>query len=271
MLRISLAPTGHSSPWRFFLSVAVLASGYMIYFVASEGHLRRGIGSALATLALASVVAVFPPFVIALALWLLYNVLYAKRLITQLVPYALASVVLYALIFPMPVARFIGAEDLADAPAGFAYLIFAVTYSAWASKAPLKTGMFKFATMLLSLPMLGVLLASVEARGRQVPVWTAASSDHRRARAARRTRERANVRDDVNAIAFMRAMPEVAREVHAADVIDVLPVEIATTGPHALTIDSMLSPASARSGSASIAHASAGNTVQDVTFSVRPR
>lgn len=203
-LRIRLAPTAHSDPLTFFLTVALISAGYMSYFIISEGHLSGIIASALISLALAAFAAVFPPFLIVLGVWVLYNLMQTGQLLKQLVPYALASFVLYALVFPVPTARFLGSPDLAGAPAGIAYLLFAVIYSARASRDPLKLGLFRLSTMLVSVPLIVLLIASIEAGLRNLFSQSTSFVD-RRIKVAQPVR--AHVRGGVDVAAYVRARP----------------------------------------------------------------
>lgn len=203
-LRIKLAPTAYSDPLTFFLAIALISIAYMAYYIVSEGHLSGIISSALVSLALAAVAAVFPPFLILLGLWVLYNLMQTGQLLKQLIPYALASVVLYALVFPVPTARFLGSSDLAGAPAGIAYLLFAVIYSARASRDRLKLGLFKLSTMLVSIPLIVLLIASIEAGLRNLFSQSTSFVD-RQMKVAQPVR--AHVRGGVDVNAYVRARP----------------------------------------------------------------
>jgi hypothetical protein len=163
LLRLLIAPGGESHAgdggmWTWFGCVAFAAVGYMVYYAASEGHLRNLTGGVLVYLAIAAVVAACPPFLLLLAFWSITGLIKRRR---ALLMHALASIALFVLVFPMPLARLAGMPELAGAPAGIAYVMFALAYSAIASRRPLKVGMFRFATMLLAVPLISSFVALV--------------------------------------------------------------------------------------------------------------
>ncbi|WP_250515842.1 hypothetical protein [Caballeronia sp. INDeC2] len=158
MLRLAVAPDGQGGITAFAASVATLAAGYMVYYASSEGYLRNLISGVAVYLALAAVVAACPPFVLVLAFWSVTSLVKQRR---ALLVHAISSIALFVLIFPMPFAQRIGMPELAGAPAGIAYTGFAIAWSAWASRSPLKLGLFKFATMLLAVPLIASFVALV--------------------------------------------------------------------------------------------------------------
>ena len=158
MLRLFVSPDGQRGMFAFVASVAAIAAGYMVYYVSSEGYLRNLMSGVVVYLALAAVVAACPPFVLALAFWSVTGLLKQRR---ALLAHAMSSIVLFVLIFPMPLAQRIGMPELAGAPAGIAYVGFALAWSAWASRSPLKLGLFKLATMLLAVPLIASFVALV--------------------------------------------------------------------------------------------------------------
>ncbi|WP_235023460.1 hypothetical protein [Caballeronia glebae] len=158
MLRLVVSPDGRGGITVFFACVAAVAAAYMVYYASSEGYLRNLMSGVVVYLALAAVVAACPPFVLVLAFWSITGVLKRRR---TLLVHAMSSVALLVLIFPMPFAERIGMPELAGAPAGIAYIGFALGWSAWASRSPLKLGLFKFATMLLAVPLIASFVALV--------------------------------------------------------------------------------------------------------------
>jgi hypothetical protein len=159
LLRLLIAPNGENGMLAWLGCVAFAAAGYMVYYSASEGHLRNLTGGVIVYLAFAAVVAACPPFLLLLAFWTLAGLIRQRR--RTLLRHALVSIALFTLVFPMPLARLIGMPELAGAPAGMAYVLFALGYSAWASRSPLKIGLFKFSTMLLSVPLIASFIALV--------------------------------------------------------------------------------------------------------------
>jgi hypothetical protein len=159
LLRLLIAPGAENGMTAWLGCVAFAAAGYMIYYAASEGHLRNLTGGVIVYLAFAAVVAACPPFLLLLAFWTLAGLIRQRR--RTLLTHALVSIALFMLIFPMPFARLIHMPELAGAPAGIAYVLFALGYSAWASRSPLKIGLFKFSTMLVSVPLIASFVALV--------------------------------------------------------------------------------------------------------------
>ncbi|WP_245932908.1 hypothetical protein [Caballeronia novacaledonica] len=158
MLRLAVSPAGEGGIIAFVACVAAMAAGYMVFYASSEGYLRNLMSGVVVYLALAAVVAACPPFVLVLAFWSVTGLLKQRR---ALLVHAMSSIVLLVLIFPMPLAQRIGMPELAGAPAGVAYMGFAIAWSAWASQSPLKLGLFKFATMLLAVPLIASFVALV--------------------------------------------------------------------------------------------------------------
>ncbi len=157
-LRLVVSPDGRGGVTAFVACVAATAAGYMVYYASSEGYLRNLMSGVVVYLALAAVVAACPPFVLVLAFWSIAGLLKQRR---ALLVHAMSSIALLVLIFPMPFAERIGMPELAGAPAGVAYIGFALAWSAWASRSPLKLGLFKFATMLLAVPLIASFVALV--------------------------------------------------------------------------------------------------------------
>jgi hypothetical protein len=158
MLRLAISPNGDSGMLAWCVSVASLAAGYLVWYAATEGHLRNLMGGVLIYLAIAAVTVACPPFVLLLVFWSIAG-LFSKR--RALLLHALASIALFVLVFPAPVAKLVGMPELAGTPAGIGYVAFALAYSALASRRPLKLGLFKFATMLLAVPLIGSFIALV--------------------------------------------------------------------------------------------------------------
>ncbi|AQH04195.1 hypothetical protein A9R05_35215 (plasmid) [Burkholderia sp. KK1] len=188
LLRLLVAPDGQGGMMAFVACVAALAAGYMVWYASSEGYLRNLMTGAVVYLALAAVVAACPLFLIVLAGWSVASLVKARR---ALLLHAMSSIALLVLIFPMPLAQRIGMPELAGAPAAIAYAVFALAWSAWASRSPLKFGLFKFATMLLAAPLVASFVALVGGgmlgrpeprvrntitRARKTPQWTEASA-----------------------------------------------------------------------------------------------
>jgi hypothetical protein len=158
LLRLAVSPDGQGGATAFVACVAAFAAGYMVYYASSEGYLRNLMSGVVVYLALAAVVAACPPFVLVLAFWSITGLLKQRR---ALLVHAVSSTALFVLIFPMPLAQRLGMPGLAGAPAGIAYMGFAIAWSAWASRSPLKLGLFKFATMLLAVPLIVSFVALV--------------------------------------------------------------------------------------------------------------
>lgn len=188
LLRLLVAPDGQGGMIAFVACVAALAAGYMVWYASSEGYLRNLMTGAVVYLALAAVVAACPLFLIVLAGWSIASLVKARR---ALLLHAMSSIALLVLIFPMPLAQRIGMPELAGAPAAIAYAGFALAWSAWASRSPLKFGLFKFATMLLAAPLVASFVALVGGgmlgrpeprvrntitRARKTPQWTEPSA-----------------------------------------------------------------------------------------------
>ncbi|BAN27684.1 hypothetical protein [Caballeronia insecticola] len=158
VLRLVVSPDGQSGMTTYLACVAAPAAGYMVYYASSAGYLRNLMSGVVVYLALGAVVAACPPFVLLLAFWTLTGLVKQRR---ALLLYALASIALFVLIFPMPFAQRIGMPELAGAPAAIAYLGFAIAWSVWASRSPLRLGLFKSSTMLLAVPLIASFVALV--------------------------------------------------------------------------------------------------------------
>ncbi|SAK49561.1 hypothetical protein AWB80_01363 [Caballeronia pedi] len=158
LLRLVVAPDGLGGMTAFIACVAAFAAAYMVWYASSEGYLRNLMSGVVVYLALAAVVAACPPFVLVLAFWSITGLLKRRR---ALLVHAMSSIALFVLIFPTPFAQRVGVPELAGAPAGIAYGCFAIAWSAWASRSPLKLGLFKFATMLLAVPLIASFVALV--------------------------------------------------------------------------------------------------------------
>ncbi|BCQ27450.1 hypothetical protein NK8_56390 (plasmid) [Caballeronia sp. NK8] len=157
-LRLVVSPDGRSGMAAFIACVASFAAAYMVWYASSEGYLRNLLSGVVVYLALAAVVAACPPFVLVLAFWSITGLVRRRRV---LLVHAMSSVAVFVLIFPMPFAQRVGVPELAGAPAAIAYVCFAIAWSAWASRSPLKLGLFKFATMLLAVPLIASFVALV--------------------------------------------------------------------------------------------------------------
>jgi hypothetical protein len=158
LLRLAISPNGESGMLTWLGCVALLAVGYMVWYAASEGYLRNLGAGVIVWLAIAAVVAACPPFALLLVFWSVTGLIRQRR---ALLMHAFASIALFVLVFPMPFARLAGMPELAGAPAGLAYCVFALTYAALASRNPLKLGLFKFSTMLVSVPLIASFVALV--------------------------------------------------------------------------------------------------------------
>ena len=158
MLRLIVSPDGENGMAAYVAWVAAFAAGYMVWYGSSEGYLRNLMSGVAAYLALAAVVAACPPFVLVLAFWTITGLLKRRR---ALLAHAISGLALFVLIFPTPLAQHIGMPELAGAPAGIAYTGFAIAWSAWAARSPMKLGMFKFATMLFAVPLIASFVALV--------------------------------------------------------------------------------------------------------------
>lgn len=158
LLRLVVAPDGQSGMLAYCLCVGAGAAAYLVWYASSAGYSRNLLAGVLVYLTLVIVVAACPPFVLVLAFWSLSGLVKRRR---ALLVHALASVALFMLVFPLPFAQFVGAPELAGAPAGIAYVGFATGWSAWAARSPLRLGLFKFATMLLAVPLVASFVALV--------------------------------------------------------------------------------------------------------------
>ncbi|MDR5816839.1 MULTISPECIES: hypothetical protein [unclassified Caballeronia] len=158
LLRLVVAPDGQSGMVAYFACVGAAAAAYLVWYASSAGYSRNLLAGVLVYLTLAIVVAACPPFVLVLAFWSLSGLARRRR---ALLVHALASVALFVLVFPLPFAQWVGAPELAGAPAGLAYVVFATGWSAWAARSPLRLGLFKFATMLLAVPLVASFVALV--------------------------------------------------------------------------------------------------------------
>lgn len=158
LLRLVVAPDGQGGMAAYFVCVGAAAAAYLVWYASSAGYSRNLLAGVLVYLTLAIVVAACPPFVLVLAFWSLSGLVRRRR---ALLMHALASVALFVLVFPLPFAQFLGAPELAGAPAGIAYVGFAIGWSAWAARSPLRLGLFKFATMLLAVPLVASFVALV--------------------------------------------------------------------------------------------------------------
>jgi hypothetical protein len=186
LLRLAVSPDGQGGMTPFVACVAALAAGYMVWYASSEGYLRNLMSGVVVYLALAAVVAACPALVLVLAVWSVTRLVRQGR---ALLGHAASGIALFVLIFPMPFAQRIGMPELAGAPAGIAYAAFALAWSARASRSPLKAGLFRFATMLLAVPLIvsgvalvgGGMLGRPERRvrnsmmrARKAPTWEGA-------------------------------------------------------------------------------------------------
>ncbi|MHA7678598.1 hypothetical protein [Cupriavidus sp. PET2-C1] len=161
MLRDGLVPHSYDEPVLFFLTVGAAATLYMLYYIVSEGHWAEIAGSIVISLVLAVAAALFPPLGILVVLWVLFNIAKTLASIVQIIPLAIASVLLYVLLFPAPVLRAVGLQGFLGQPVLIAYAAFSILYAAKAARYPMKLGLFKLSVMLLSVPLLALLIASI--------------------------------------------------------------------------------------------------------------
>ncbi|SAL29457.1 hypothetical protein AWB74_01305 [Caballeronia arvi] len=183
VVSLVVSPDGQGGMTAFIACVAALAAGYMVWYATSEGYLRNLMSGVVVYLALAAVVAACPALVLVLAVWSILRLVKEGR---ALLVHAISGIALFVLIFPMPFAQRIGMPELAGAPAAIAYTAFALAWSVRASRSPLKAGLFRFATMLLAVPLIASCVALVGGgmlgrperrvrnsmmRARKAPMW----------------------------------------------------------------------------------------------------
>lgn len=142
---------------------------FFIYYLASEGHLASILGGIVVSVILMAIAAAIPVIGwIILICWILYNIARAFKSIQNLLPDALLSVALYASLF-IPVIYQLDHYDNSNTwltiGCGIVYFIAAVGCTARISDrsdTP-KHSLFLFSVMLLSVPMIVLLFASIAA------------------------------------------------------------------------------------------------------------
>lgn len=142
---------------------------FFIYYLASEGHLAGIVGGVVVSVILMTIAAAIPILGwIVLLCWILYNITRAYKSIQNLLPDALLSAALYASLF-IPViyqlAHYNDSNTWLTIGCGVVYFFAAVACTARISErsdTP-KHSLFLFSVMLLSVPMIVLLLASIVA------------------------------------------------------------------------------------------------------------
>lgn len=142
---------------------------FFIYYLASEGHLAGILGGIVVSVILMAIAAAIPVIGwIILICWILYNIARAFESIKNLLPDALLSAALYASLL-IPVIYQFNHYDTSNAllTAGCGIVYFFAAAGAIAriserSDTP-KHSLFLFSVMLLSVPMIVLLFASIVA------------------------------------------------------------------------------------------------------------
>lgn len=142
---------------------------FFIYYLASEGHLAGILGGIIVSVILMAIAAAIPVVGwIILIGWILYNIARAFESIKNLLPDALLSAVLYAsLLIPVIVQfnHYGSSNPLLTAGCGVVYFVAAAVCTSRIgerSDTP-KHSLFLFSVMLLSVPMIVLLIASIVA------------------------------------------------------------------------------------------------------------
>ncbi|HBL7242143.1 TPA: hypothetical protein LS257_004848 [Serratia liquefaciens] len=142
---------------------------FFIYYLASEGHLAGILGGIVVSVILMAIAAAIPVIGwIILICWILYNIARAFESIKNLLPDALLSAALYASLL-IPVIYQFNHYDTSNAllTAGCGIVYFfaaagAIVRISERSDTP-KHSLFLFSVMLLSVPMIVLLFASIVA------------------------------------------------------------------------------------------------------------
>ncbi len=148
------------------ISFAVI---YFIYYLASEGHLADIIGGVVLSIILIGIAAAIPVIGwICLVVWIIYNIAKALESIRTLMPEALLSLVLYAsLIIPVvsQLSNYGGSNVALTICCGIVYFFAVVACCARINDRSdtSKNSLFLFSVMLLSVPMIILLIASMVA------------------------------------------------------------------------------------------------------------
>lgn len=142
---------------------------FFIYYLASEGHLAGILGGVVVSIILMAIATAIPVIGwIVLLCWILYNIARTFESIQNLLPDALLSIVLYAsLLIPViyQFNHYDASNVLLTAGCGIAYFFAAAGCTVRIrdrSDTP-KHSLFLFSVMLLSVPMIVLLFASVVA------------------------------------------------------------------------------------------------------------
>ncbi|NIE63159.1 hypothetical protein [Burkholderia sp. Ax-1719] len=162
LVRVWVCPHPDSNPLGFFFVVGGVAALYMAYYIISEGHWAEVVASIIISLLLDTIAAIFPILAILVIIWFVFNIAVAISSIRQLIPMALASVVLYVLLFPDDVFRALGLQGLIGLPILVAYAVVGLVCAMRFSGDPLKFGLFRLSTMLISIPLIALLVASIQ-------------------------------------------------------------------------------------------------------------
>lgn len=142
---------------------------FFIYYLVSEGHLAGILGGIVVSVVLMVIAGAIPVIGwIVLVCWILYNIARAFESIQNLLPDALLSVALYASLLIPAIYHFNGygnSNILLTIGCGIVYFFAAVgcTVRIRDRSDTSKHSLFLFSVMLLSVPMIVLLLASIVA------------------------------------------------------------------------------------------------------------
>lgn len=142
---------------------------FFIYYLASEGHLAGILGGIVVSVILMAIAAAIPVIGwIILICWILYNIARAFESIQKLLPDALLSAALYGSLLIPAIYQFDhygNSNILLTAGCGIVYFFAAAGCTARIKERSdtTKHSLFLFSVMLLSVPMIVLLLASIAA------------------------------------------------------------------------------------------------------------
>jgi hypothetical protein len=155
--------------------ILLISARIFIKRLSTEGLWAQFVGYLIVSAALDALAVAFPPLMILVIIWVIYNLKKALDSILQLLPHALCSVVLYTLLMPPAIVRAASGE-WAHLPVLIAYIVFSVVYARYASRLPMRDGLFRMATMLLSMPLIALLASSIQAGFRSLFQQTVTTS-----------------------------------------------------------------------------------------------
>jgi hypothetical protein len=206
------------SPFGYDKSLEGLSTAAIILLFAASiftNRLRKDglwlqfIGYMLISAMLDSLAAAIPPLMILVLIWVIYNIKKTLDSIRQLLPMALCSLVFYALLLPPTIVQALTSDRSGDGLVLVGYGVFSVAFAAYASRFTSRDGSFKMATMLLSLPLLALLVSSIQAGLRSVFQQSWVRTD---TLVGVPQQVRAHVRGDVSVAAYTRMRPTVVTE-----------------------------------------------------------